>query len=85
VGRQLEIAPSYAGEKPRVMRIRGSYAAAGDSGGPCFRERKGVLELVGIARSTHGPPVVLSVYTSTHAHLGWLRQKLASARSGHTD
>jgi len=85
VGQQLEIAPSYTGEKPGLMRIRGSYIARGDSGGPCFRERKGVLELVGIARSTHGPPVVLSVYTSTHSYLDWLHQKLASARSGHTD
>jgi hypothetical protein len=85
VGRQLEIAPSYTGEMPGVMRIRGSYITKGDSGGPCFRERKGVLELVGIARSTHGPPVVLSVYTSTHAYLGWLRQKLAAAESSHTD
>ncbi|HYH96242.1 trypsin-like serine protease [Hyalangium sp.] len=85
IGSHLEIAPAYSGEKPGVVRIRGSYAAAGDSGGPCFRERKGALELVGIARSTHGPPVVLSVYTSTHAYLGWLRQKIASARSGSTD
>lgn len=79
VGTQLEIAPSYRGEKPRVTRIRGSYATTGDSGGPCFRERRGALELVGISRSTHGPPIVLSVYTSTHAYLGWLRQKIASA------
>lgn len=79
IGTQLEIAPSYRGEKPRVNRIRGSYATTGDSGGPCFRERKGALELVGIARSTHGPPIVLSVYTSTHAYLGWLRQQIASA------
>jgi len=85
IGTHLEIEPAYSGEKPGVVRRRGSYTAAGDSGGPCFRERKGVLELVGIARSTLGPPVVLSVYTSTHAHLDWLRQKLASARSGHTD
>jgi hypothetical protein len=83
VGRQLEIAPSYAGEKPGVMRIKGSYVARGDSGGPCFRERRGAMELVGIARSTHGPPIVLSVYTSTHAYLGWLRRKIASA--SHTD
>jgi hypothetical protein len=85
VGRQLEIEPNYIGEKPGVVRRRGSYVAKGDSGGPCFRERKGALELVGIARSTHGPPVVLSVYTSTQAYLGWLRQRIASAAEGHTD
>lgn len=85
VGRQLEIASSYTGERPGLMRIRGSYAAKGDSGGPCFRERQGALELVGIARSTLGPPVVLSVYTSTHPYLGWLRQKIASAGTGRTD
>jgi hypothetical protein len=83
LGTQLEIAPSYRGEKPRVNRLRGSYSTSGDSGGPCFRERKGALELVGIAKSTHGPPVVLSVYTSTHAYLRWLRQKIGSA--GRTD
>ncbi|WP_224244743.1 trypsin-like serine protease [Hyalangium gracile] len=85
VGRGLEIEPSYLGEKPSVVRQRGSYAAAGDSGGPCFRERKGALELVGIARSTHGPPLVLSVYTSTHAYLGWLRQKIAGVEADPTD
>lgn len=83
IGTQLEIAPSYRGEKPGVNRLKGSYATTGDSGGPCFRERRGALELVGIARSTHGPPIVLSVYTSTHAYLGWLRRKMASV--GHTD
>jgi hypothetical protein len=85
VGRQFEIAPSYIGEKPEVVRRKGSYVAKGDSGGPCFRERKGALELVGIARSTHGPPIVLSVYTSTQAYLDWLRQRIASVADGHTD
>ncbi len=85
IGSPLEIAPSYSGEKPGVIRQQGSYATTGDSGGPCFRERKGALELVGIAKSTHGPPVVLSVYTSTRAYLGWLRQKIASVADGHTD
>lgn len=85
IGFPLEIEPSYSGEKPAVVRKQGSYATTGDSGGPCFRERKGALELVGIARSTHGPPLVLSVYTSTQAYLGWLRQKMASAADGHTD
>jgi secreted trypsin-like serine protease len=85
IGTHLEVAPSYSGEMPRIVRRGGSYAAAGDSGGPCFRERKGALELVGIARSTHGPPVVLSVYTSTLAYLDWLREKIADAEGRHTD
>ncbi|WP_224362383.1 trypsin-like serine protease [Hyalangium versicolor] len=85
IGTQLAVAPSYRGEKPELLRGRGSYATTGDSGGPCFRERKGALELVGIARSTHGPPLVLSVYTSTHAYLDWLHQQIESAGEGHTD
>jgi hypothetical protein len=47
-----------------------------------LRERNGTLELVGIARSMHGPPLVLSVYTSTYKYLGWLRAKLKAVRSG---
>lgn len=82
IGRPLEVSPGYSGEKPELVRRRGSYAESGDSGGPCLRERKGTLELVGIARSTHGPPLVLSVYTSTSSYLGWLRAKLKAVRSG---
>ncbi|MBN1209838.1 MAG: trypsin-like serine protease, partial [Myxococcaceae bacterium] len=63
----------------------GSYAANGDSGGPCLRERKGAMEVVGIAKSTHGPPLVLSVYTSTHKYLGWLREKIKAVESGDVD
>jgi hypothetical protein len=82
IGRPLEISPGYSGERPELVRRRGSYAESGDSGGPCLRERNGTLELVGIARSTHGPPLVLSVYTSTYKYLGWLRVKLKAVRSG---
>jgi hypothetical protein len=82
IGRPMEISPGYSGEKPELVRRRGSYVASGDSGGPCLRERKGALELVGIARSTHGPPLVLSVYTSTYSYLGWLRAKLKAVKNG---
>lgn len=82
IGRPLEVAPGYSGEKPELVRRRGSYAESGDSGGPCLRERNGALELVGIARSTHGPPLVLSVYTSTHKYLDWVRSKLKAVKSG---
>jgi hypothetical protein len=85
VGRQLEIEPFYRGDKPEVLRRKGSYAVAGDSGGPCFREKRGALELVGIARSTSGPPVVLSVYTSTYKYLHWLREKIKAVENGDTD
>jgi hypothetical protein len=85
IGTPLEVASGYSGEKPELVRRRGSYAESGDSGGPCLRERKGVLELVGIARSTHGPPMVLSVYTSTHKYLGWLRGKLKAVKNGEMD
>ncbi|MBN1209835.1 MAG: trypsin-like serine protease, partial [Myxococcaceae bacterium] len=51
VGSQPEILPSYQDEKPELVRRRGSYAANGDSGGPCLRERKGAMEVVGIAKS----------------------------------
>ncbi len=82
IGRPLEVSPSYSGESPELVRQRGSYAESGDSGGPCLRERNGALELVGIARSTHGPPLVLSVYTSTYRYLGWLRAKLKAVKDG---
>lgn len=76
-----EIEPVYLGEKPALMRVKGSYAERGDSGGPCFRERKGGLELVGVARSTLSPPVVLSSYTSVPKYLKWIRQKVAEAEA----
>lgn len=79
VGKQYEIEPVYRGEKPGVFRARGSYTERGDSGGPCFRERKGSLELVGIAKSTLSPPVVLSSYTSVPKYLDWIRQRLEEA------
>jgi hypothetical protein len=82
IGRPLEVSPGYSGERPELVRRRGSYAESGDSGGPCLRERNGTLELVGIARSTHGPPLVLSVYTSTYRYLGWLRAKLKAVKNG---
>jgi hypothetical protein len=85
VGRQYEIEPMYRGEKPGLVRIKGSYAERGDSGGPCFRERKGKLELVGVARSTLSPPVVLSSYTSVPKYLNWIRQKVAEAEARGTD
>lgn len=85
IGTPLEVTPGYSGEKPALVRRRGSYAESGDSGGPCLRERKGSLELVGIARSTHGPPMVLSVYTSTYRYLNWLRGKLKAVKSGELD
>lgn len=79
VGKQYEVSPVYRGEKPEVFRARGSYSERGDSGGPCFRERKGSLELVGIAKSTLSPPVVLSSYTSVPKYLEWIRGKLKEA------
>jgi hypothetical protein len=85
IGTPLEVSPGYSGERPELVRRRGSYAESGDSGGPCLREQKGVLELVGIARSTHGPPMVLSVYTSTYKYLSWLRGKLRAVKSGEMD
>lgn len=85
VGRQYEIEPVYRGEKPGLVRVKGSYAERGDSGGPCFRERKGKLELVGVARSTLSPPVVLSSYTSVPKYLTWIRQKVAEAEARGTD
>jgi hypothetical protein len=85
VGRPLEVDPIYRGEKPGLVRRRGSYVTKGDSGGPCFRERKGALELVGIARSVLGPPLVLSVYTSTYQYLGWIRAKIKAVNSGDLD
>lgn len=85
VGKPYEIEPVYRGEKPGMFRARGSYAERGDSGGPCFRESKGRLELVGVAKSTLSPPVVLSSYTSVPKYLDWIRQQLAEAETGNSD
>jgi hypothetical protein len=85
VGRQYEIESVYRGEKPGLVRIKGSYAERGDSGGPCFRERREGVELVGVARSTLSPPVVLSSYTSVPKCLKWIRQKMAEAEARGTD
>ncbi|MDY7226272.1 trypsin-like serine protease [Hyalangium rubrum] len=85
VGRQLNIQDTYEGEKPDVIRKKGSYATAGDSGGPCFRKRGAGFELVGIAKSTFAPPIVLSAYTSTPRYLGWLRKKIGESQAAQTD
>jgi hypothetical protein len=34
IGRPLEVSPGYSGERPELIRRRGSYAESGDSGGP---------------------------------------------------
>lgn len=85
VGKPYEIEPVYRGEKPGLFRAKGSYAEKGDSGGPCFRESQGGLELVGVAKSTLSPPVVLSSYTSVPKYLAWIRQKLAEVETGSAD
>jgi hypothetical protein len=85
VGRQYEIESVYRGEKPGLMHVRGSYAEKGDSGGPCFRERKGVLELVGVAKSTLSPLVVLSSYTSVPKYLEWIRQRVTEVEARRTE
>ena len=62
------------------MRENASYALAGDSGGPCFRESAKALELVGIAKTSYGGPIEFSEYTSTLFYKSWIRQELDRAR-----
>ena len=60
---------------------------AGDSGGPCLRERGKSLELVGIAKTYYGGDrsVEFSEYTSVYFYREWLRQEIASAAKADTD
>jgi hypothetical protein len=81
VGKPIQIQRPYKPKEMLLVREEGSYSLKGDSGGPCLRERDGVLELVGIAKTRYGGHelVQLSEYTSTSFYLEWLRREIATA------
>lgn len=87
VGKPIEVRRPYKPKELLLMREGASYSLKGDSGGPCLRERGGVMELVGIAKTLYGGQelVQFSEYTSTYFYLEWLRQEIASMERSHTD
>jgi hypothetical protein len=80
IAKPLLIPPAFSQGEPLLMRENASYALAGDSGGPCFRENGDSLELVGIAKTSYRVPVEFSEYTSTYFYREWIRQQLELAR-----
>jgi hypothetical protein len=80
VAKPLLIPPTFSAGEPLLMRETASYALAGDSGGPCFREEEDRLELVGVAKTSYRVPVDYSEYTSTYFYRDWIRQEIEQAR-----
>ncbi len=87
VGKPIEVRRPYKPKELLLVREGASYSLKGDSGGPCLRERGGVMELVGIAKTLYGGQelVQFSEYTSTYFYLEWLRREIASMERVHTD
>jgi hypothetical protein len=87
VGRPIQIQRPYKPKERLLVREEGSYSLKGDSGGPCLRERNGVTELVGIAKTRYGGHelVQFSEYTSTVFYLEWLRREIAKAERRDAD
>ncbi|WP_224242951.1 trypsin-like serine protease [Hyalangium gracile] len=87
VGKPIQIRRPYKPKEVLMVREDASYSLAGDSGGPCLRERNGTLELVGIAKTHYGGQelVRFSEYTSTYFYLGWLRRQIANVEREGSD
>jgi hypothetical protein len=87
VGKPIRIRRPYKPKELLLVREEASYSLAGDSGGPCLRERGATLELVGIAKTYYGGQdlVQFSEYTNTYFYLEWLRQQIAKAESEEAD
>jgi hypothetical protein len=81
VGKPIQVRRPYKPKELFLVREDASYALAGDSGGPCLRERDGTMELVGIAKTHYGGQdlVQFSEYTSTYFYMRWLRREIARA------
>ncbi|WP_224363873.1 trypsin-like serine protease [Hyalangium versicolor] len=81
IGKPVQVRRPYKPKEGLLVREEASYSLAGDSGGPCLRERNGSMELVGIAKTHYGGQdlVQFSEYTSTYFYLAWLRQQMANA------
>jgi hypothetical protein len=87
VGKPIEVRRPYKPKEIVVVRQEASYSLAGDSGGPCLRESKGSLELVGIAKTHYGGGALVqfSEYTSTLFYRAWLLQAIAEVERLGTD
>jgi hypothetical protein len=87
VGKPIQIQRPYKPKEMLLVREEGSYSLKGDSGGPCLRERKGILELVGLAKTHYGghTMVQFSEYTSTYFYLEWLRQQISRSERKDSD
>jgi len=87
IGKPIQIRRPYKPKELLLVREDASYSLMGDSGGPCLRERGGVMELVGIAKTHYGGQelVQFSEYTSTYFYLEWLRREIAKAGRRDTD
>jgi hypothetical protein len=87
VGKPIQIQRPYKPKEMLLVREEGSYSLKGDSGGPCLRERDGVMELVGIAKTRYGGHALVqfSEYTSISFYLQWLRQEIAMAERRRPD
>lgn len=87
VGKPIQIQRPYKPKEMLLVREEGSYSLKGDSGGPCLRERDGVMELVGIAKTRYGDHALVqfSEYTSISFYVEWLRRELAVAERKNSD
>lgn len=87
VGKPIQIQRPYKPKEALLVREEGSYSLKGDSGGPCLRERDGVMELVGIAKTRYGGHALVqfSEYTSISFYLEWLRREIAVAERKNPD
>jgi secreted trypsin-like serine protease len=61
------------------FRFPGAHTHAGDSGGPCFREREDERWLVGINGGYVSQGATESWFTSTFSHRKWIEEQIAAA------
>jgi secreted trypsin-like serine protease len=87
VGKPIQVRRPYKPKELLLVREEASYSLAGDSGGPCLRERDGTMDLVGIAKTHYGGQelVQFSEYTSVYFHLEWLRREMKQAERERVD
>lgn len=76
---ELRLADDGIGREIR-FRFPGAHTHAGDSGGPCFREREDDRWLVGINGGYVSQGATESWFTSTVSHRKWIEEQIAAAR-----
>jgi hypothetical protein len=62
------------------FRFPGAHTHAGDSGGPCFREKGDKRWLVGINGGYVSQGATESWFTSTFSHRGWIEEQMKEVR-----